>query len=346
MAEVDPAVRAHPMVLAAQARLAHQGGWARILAGEPLLAGDIPDADLLAAAGVLVRDGDVYALVEPEHLAHDPRDPMGLASGNIAYLRRALRYAQRGGVGWSGDDPLVVRAQGRASAVAADMIAEQLTTMPGPRDALEQGAGRFLDVGVGVAAISIRMCELYAGCSAVGLDVLPDVLDTARKEVADRGCEGRVELRLLDVAELDDEEDFDLAWLPQPFLPPPALEVGLTTVHHALKPEGWLVMPLHTPSGSDDFERALTDHAAHLLGGGPLSRPEAEQLVASAGYEDLAWRDYHGMSLLLARRPEAATVTRLTRRVPSADRSHGGRCVGEEHGLDDAAGARSVGDRR
>ena len=74
---------------------------------------------------------------------------MALASGTIADLRRALRYAQRGGVGWTGEDPVVVRAQGRASSMAADMIAEQMTAMPGPREAFEAGCGRFLDVGVG-----------------------------------------------------------------------------------------------------------------------------------------------------------------------------------------------------
>ncbi len=149
MREVDPAARFHPMVLAAQARLAHQGGWSRMLAGEPLADEDLVDAELLTAAGVLVRDGDGFRLADLDGHHHDPMDPMALASGTIADLRRALRYAQRGGVGWTGEDPVVVRAQGRASSLAADMIAEQMTTMPGPHQAFEAGRGRFLDVGVG-----------------------------------------------------------------------------------------------------------------------------------------------------------------------------------------------------
>lgn len=345
MREVDPAARFHPMVLAAQARLAHQGGWSRMLAGEALEDEDLVDAQLLTAAGVLVREGEGFALADTDGHQHDPLDPMALASGTIADLRRALRYAQRGGVGWSGEDPVVVRAQGRASSMAADMIAEQMAAMPGPRAAFESGRGRFLDVGVGVAAISLRMCELYPGTTAVGLDVLPDVLETARKEVAERDFDGEVELRLLDVADLGEDECFDLAWLPQPFLPPAALEEGLERVRHALCPEGWLVMPLHEPTDSCDFQRALSDHASHLMGGGPMTQEEAEELVASVGYEDLTWCDYYGLSLLLARRPEVATVTRLSRKGTGADRTHGGRRLGEEHGVVDPAGARRIGDR-
>lgn len=338
--EVDPVTRHHPMVLAAQARLARQGGWERILAGEPLAEADVPDGELLVAAGVLAREGDRFLLAEPEFHHHDPE---ALAAGNIAYLRRALRYAQRG-VGWSGDDPVVLRQQGSSSALAADMIAEQLARMPGPKEAFARGEGRLLDVGVGVAAISLRVCELFPGATAVGIDVLPEVLEEARRTVAERGCEDRVELRLLDVADLADEEAFDLAWVPQPFLSPATLEEGLARVHAALQPDGWLVMPINAPVGAFAFDQALTDHTSYLLGGGPMTRDEAETVVASAGYEDLAWEDYHGLSLLLARRPAAATVTRLSRRLTGADRTHGGRRVGQEHGVEDPAGARSVGD--
>ncbi len=49
----------HPMVVGAMARLATQGGWARILAGKPLEdVLDINDAELLLAAQVLRRNDD------------------------------------------------------------------------------------------------------------------------------------------------------------------------------------------------------------------------------------------------------------------------------------------------
>jgi len=300
MGEVATAARSHPMVLAAQARLARHGGWVRVLAGEEPHGQDALDADLLVAAGVLEYDEGGYSLGQADAIH---RDPTSLASGNIAFLRRALHYAEAGEVGWSGEDLDIVRAQGRASAAAADMIVEQLTWMPGSREALASGSGRFLDVGVGVGAISVRICELHPGATAVGLDVLPQVLEVAADDVRRLGYDHRIELRRLDVADLDDVHAFDLAWLPQPFVPRSSLGVGLARVHDALRQDRWLVMPVSAPTGDDAFERALSRHAAHVLGGGPITREETEDLTAAVGFEDLTWRTYQGMVLLLARRP-------------------------------------------
>ncbi len=300
MVDTVSAAHFHPMVLAAQARLAAHGGWTRLLAGEVLDGQDELDADLLVAAGVLDVDESGYSL---GHADAVHRDSLSLAAGNIAFLRRALRYAEDGEVGWSGHDPDVVRAQGRASAAAADMMVEQLGSMPGSRAALESGSGRFLDVGVGIGAISARICELYPGATTVGLDLLPEVLVLAAEEVRRSGLADRIELRHLDVADLADEQAFDLAWLPQPFVARCSLERGLVRVHAALRPDRWLVMPVSVPTGETTFERALSRHAAHVLGGGPISRDETEELAAEVGFTDLTWRIYQGMVLLLARRP-------------------------------------------
>lgn len=297
--EIAPTARAHPMVLAAQARLAREGGWERIARGTPLEGHDLIDAELLEAAGILQRRGPGFRVARPEFAHHDPP---ALAAGNIALLRRALRYAEGAGLGWSGEDADVVRAQGRSSAVVADMLAEQLAAMPGPREAFASGRGRFLDVGVGVAAISLRLCELYPGATAVGIDVLGDVLRIAREEVTAHGMTDRVELRRQDVAALADQDAFDLAWLPQPFVPPDALEAGVVRVLEALRPDGWLVMPLQCPVEVDPFHEALSVHVSHVLGGGPMTRDEAELLLKESGYVDVGFEEYHGLALVLARR--------------------------------------------
>ena len=298
--ETVSTARFHPMVLAAQARLARQGGWSRALAGEALDERDEQDAALLVAAGVLVRTPEGYTFGDTEMVLGDAA---ALASGNIAVLRHALRYAEQGEIGWSGEDLEIVRAQGRASAAAADMMVEQLVDMAGSREALRSGRGRFLDVGVGVGAVSTRLCQLFPGTTAVGLDVLPGVLEVAHEELEHCGLADRVELRRLDVADLRDERAFDLAWLPQPFVARSSLERGLRRVHTSLRPDRWLVMVVGSPEGDDRFARALTEHAAHVLGGGPLTREQSEELVTAAGFEHLAWRHYHGLALLLARRP-------------------------------------------
>lgn len=296
----DGATAAHPMVLAAQARLAREGGWERVLCGAPLRDNDLIDAELLAAAGVLVRLDEDRFRVATDHAG--PRDPQHLAAGNIAMLRRALHYAESSGLGWTGEDLAVVRAQGRSSEVVADILAEQMLDMPSVLASFRSGTGRFLDVGVGIAALSIRLCELFPGTEVVGLDVLAEVLDVARQEVLDGGCGHVIDLRRLDVAELGEVDRFDLAWVPQAFVPRPALEAGVDRVLEALRPDGWLVMSLSSPLVEHPFHEALAVHDSHLQGGGPMGRDEAERLVKGAGFVDLSWRDHHGLALLRARR--------------------------------------------
>ncbi len=88
---IDPSE--HPMVISAIARLATQGGWARMLAGKPLEDElDLNDAELLVAAQVLRRNPD--DTFEPVDTHPWYFDPVSLAGGLVSYLRRALRHAE------------------------------------------------------------------------------------------------------------------------------------------------------------------------------------------------------------------------------------------------------------
>ena len=100
-------------------------------------------------------------------------DGTTLGHAMVAQLRRALEHVSRRSAGWDGATTDTVLSQGRGSRAAADPIArELLPLMPGSRNALETGNGRFLDVGVGVGAIAARLCQLYPGLTCVGIDVL------------------------------------------------------------------------------------------------------------------------------------------------------------------------------
>jgi SAM-dependent methyltransferase len=294
----------HPMVVSAMARLASQGGWARILAGKPLEdVLDINDADLLLAAQVLRRNPDETLEPVDPHPWHF--DPASLAGGTLAYLRRALRHAEGGGAGWTAEDLEIVVAQGRGSVSAATAVGEGLLPqMPGAHQAFLDGRARFLDVGVGIGAVAGRMCEMFPGVTAVGLDVLEPVLNLARGELAEAGLTDRVELRLQSVADLLDEEAFDLAWVPQAFIPRAALRPGLEAVFRALRPDRWLVLPVIAPPGeADEFQRAVYAHGAHLTGGGPITVEESRRLLVEAGFDQVTDLDYGGQMVMLARRP-------------------------------------------
>jgi SAM-dependent methyltransferase len=293
----------HPMVLGALGRLATQGGWSRILARKPLEdALDLNDAELLVACGLLRRDpGDVFDPV-PSHPWFF--DSTALAGGVVAMLRRALRHAEGGTAGWTADDLHVVKAQGKGSVAAAMAISEGLLPqMPAAHQAFLDGHARFLDIGVGVGAIAQHICEMFPGVTAVGLDVLGPVLEVARTELGTAGMLERVELRLQSVADLSDECTFDLAWLPQAFIPRADLAAGVRAVHRALVPDRWVIAPIMaTPDSADDFQVAIQAHGAHLTGGGSITVAEMRGLLEGAGFVDVKAQDHGDQVVMLARR--------------------------------------------
>jgi hypothetical protein len=174
----------HPMVVAALARMASSGAWQRIIDERPLSEDiDVADAELLVAAGAVTRVRDDtfrLALTEPIY-----RDPQAVAHSALYLLRRAFAHASGRALGWGNEDPETILAFGRVTGRGGDVIADQLLPhLPAVETAFRTGSAAFLDVGVGVAAISIRLVERYPGTRAVGLDVLPDVLKLAQSEVA------------------------------------------------------------------------------------------------------------------------------------------------------------------
>jgi SAM-dependent methyltransferase len=293
----------HPMVVAALARLSSSGGWARVLVGKPLEDPlDLADADLLVSARVLEPQDVGYSVLRKESYLSDPA---ALNRNMMAQLQRALQHARSGASGWTGEDLELVRNQGDGSAAWADLIADDLLhSLPGAADALEAGRGRFLDVGTGVAAISRALCERFPGLSCLGIDVLPPVLRIAAEEVRDAGLEARIELRDQSVIDLDEVAAFDLAWLPQIFIPRAELESGLEQVFRALRPQGGVIVPTNAPPGcADQMEQAVLVHAGHVLGGGPIDVAEAHELLVAVGYVDVRHHDYGGQVVMTGVRP-------------------------------------------
>ena len=106
------------------------------------------------------------------------------------------------------------------------------------------------------------------------------------------------------MADLTDNREYDFAWLPQPFIPRQPFEAGVRRVFEAVRPDGWVVVPLMTPPALESaFERAVVIHAAHVLGGGPIEVHEAVELLEQAGWVDIAQEDVGVQVCLLARRP-------------------------------------------
>jgi Methyltransferase domain len=293
----------HPMVLAAMARMAASGAWQRII-DEQVLSDeiDVADAELLVAAGALTRvRGDVFRLALSEPLY---RDPQAVADSAQYVLRRALAHATGLGPGWGHEDPETVLAFGRVTGRGGDFIADQLLPqLPAIETAFRAGSAAFLDIGVGVAAISIRLVERYPGTRAVGLDVLPDVLKLAQSEVAGRGLSDSIELRLQSVADLRDQDRYDFAWVPQGFIPREAFLDGIHHVFNALKPGGALLVPVALHSETPEFARARLIHSASLAGGSTIAPSELVDLLLAIGFQDLTEYPVGAQVLMTATKP-------------------------------------------
>lgn len=243
----------------------------------------------LAAIVAALRDGEptaraVVELLGPiQSLAGEEAEQVAAAAA--APLLQAARFVT-GGSAWNEQDDEALLAQGRASAGAGVLFRERVLPQLPDSERLLTGPVRLLDVGVGVAAMAVALCQHMPQLSIVGLDVLDRPLELARLHVEEADLDERIELRRLDVAELDAADEFDLAWLPAPFLPRSALERGLARVAAALRPDGWILLG-HGRLGDNALDAVVTRFKTVAYGGTPLNDGEAEALLASVGLVDV-----------------------------------------------------------
>ena len=262
-----------------------QGTWC--LAALALSFGEgVPDGHLDAANALLTA----LAL----------HDPASLTSGNPGDSRAAKRIAGQakasllqiaamlsGGTAWADQPDDVLLAHGRASARRAQEFTQvMLSNVEGLADRLAAPGARMLDVGVGVAAMAVYLCEEFPSLTVVGIDVLPKALRLAAHTLANSDVADRVILREQDVAELAELDRFDLAWLPAPFLPEPALRQGLVRVKRALKPGGWLMVG-HGKFGDNPLDDALTRLKTVAFGGTVLDHVNAQARLKEIGLTEV-----------------------------------------------------------
>jgi SAM-dependent methyltransferase len=188
--------------------------------------------------------------------------------------------------GWAFDDPAILLSTGALSASIAGVIAEMAPGLDGLQDALERDGAMFLDVGAGVAALSIALCETWPGLRVVGLEPWRPALALAEAQVGSSDVGERIELRAARVEDLRDDAAFDAAWLAGPFVPPPVLPVALARLRLALKPGAWLLLG-RFGAPPDPLASAVT-RLRVLRSGGSVADAEAlGALMRQAGFEDV-----------------------------------------------------------
>lgn len=209
-----------------------------------------------------------------------------LAAESAAHLLQAAAVVS-GATAWASQADEALLAQGRSgSRAAAAFKAFLLPALAGLKDLFDGESPQMLDVGVGVAAMAVGYCRAFPRLRVVGLDVFPRALELARREVDEAGFTDRIELRNQDVASLEDDRAYALAWLPTPFVPRPALDAGMPRIAKALVPGGWLVMA-HGKFHDDLLKNAVGRFQISAYGGALLDDEGAQALLAGAGFEQI-----------------------------------------------------------
>jgi SAM-dependent methyltransferase len=209
----------------------------------------------------------------------------------LGEIRMALRLGdervtgKRTVPGWTSDDPDLLAAAGEVSAGFPSLmqrIAPQLSDL----QARLSSGGSFLDVGVGVGALSIAMAQRWPSLRIVGIDNWAPSLALARRRVAGAGMEQRITLREQGLEHLPDVAAFDLIWIPSAFIPSEAVRAGLTRARRALRSGGWLLFATAN-AAAPPLDAALARLRTLEWGGHPWGEAEIRALLTEQGLVDL-----------------------------------------------------------
>ena len=203
--------------------------------------------------------------------------------------------------GWAHTDPVILRSLGRSSRSNIFSILALLPGRPALAQAVAQGR-RFLDVGTGVGQVAMTAAEVWPHMTVTGIDLWEPSLAIARETLAGSDVADRVELRRQDLADFADQDAFDLAWLPAPFIPGPVVAAAMGRLWRAMTPGGWLIVglfaiPAETLPGAVARLRTLRG------GGRPWAPEEMVALMEQAGFIDVECPPPTGMVRVIGRRP-------------------------------------------
>ena len=273
-------VSAAPDLLAAIAAW-DQAAWS--LAALALVAAGDGPPEMTAAAQQLVSGCGITAAPGQPVPGADTATAQQIANQAAAPLHQTMALASGRAISWSDQSDQALLAQGRASALGARFFAEVVLPAMGDLGGRVAAPGaRMLDVGTGVGALAVAFAQVFPPLKVLGIDVLDRPLDLARQNIAASDVAARVTVRKQDVAGFTDDTGFELAFLPAPFVPRPALEAGLPQVAAALRPCGWVFMA-HGKFGGTPAEDSLTRLKTLVYGGTPLGEAEAYNLLRGAG---------------------------------------------------------------
>ncbi len=261
-----------------------------------------------AVRGVVAVESSRYQLAPGVLPSLDPGARAALSGDYRSALLQASAYLRAAGdpasAGWRHTDPAILQAQGDGSSMFAAAFRTRLAPQLGDlSERLARPGARFLDVGVGVAALSIALCKEFPALAVVGLDPYEVPLALARANVAAAGFTDRVDLRAMTVQELRDDASYEAAWLPAFFLGRRAdVAEALARIRTALRPGGWVIIPVIN-SAAGEARSAVWSLVLESWGGPVLHAAEVETLLGEAGLLPRALPGPSWISMVVAQRP-------------------------------------------
>jgi SAM-dependent methyltransferase len=137
---------------------------------------------------------------------------------------------------------------------------------------LWQAGGRHLEAGCGVGNNLFQIITAFPKATAVGIEIDQLTADEAKRRADFFDVSNRVEIRQMDVCKLTDEAAFDTAQWSQFFFPAPSRSGALKAVYEAVKPGGYVFMPLLLAVSNSDwsYRRDMLRMAIRILRTEPL----------------------------------------------------------------------------
>jgi ubiquinone/menaquinone biosynthesis C-methylase UbiE len=204
----------------------------------------------------------------------------------LAMTNAQLLFATTRRAGWTQSEAELLLAAGDVSIAVPRALRHLAQHLPGLEQRLATPGASFLDVGVGVGALSIEMARLWPALRIVGIDRWAPALALARDRVRAAGLTERIALREQAGEELPDVDAFDLAWIPGAFVSAQATPAVIRQTFRALRPGGWLLFAML--SASDDIVATAVARLRTAMFGGFVTTPETiEMMLSRQGFVDV-----------------------------------------------------------